>query len=217
MLVLNGDILSGHDLVRPGRRMHEKAAAAVTLHLTQVDDPSRVRLPCRPTPRAGSPRSWRSPRSRSTNQINAGCYVFRRSAIDAIPAGEVVSVERETFPGLIASGAVVHGLRRVGAYWLDVGTPAAFVRGSCDLVLGRLASPAVPAGPGGVLTLDGAGGRPGGAVVRGGTAVGARRGRRGGRDGGVGSVLFDGAVVEQGAAVSRLGARPGRPRRARAR
>ena len=36
-----------------------------------------------------------------TNRINAGCYVFTRSVIDAIPAGRPVSVERETFPGLI--------------------------------------------------------------------------------------------------------------------
>ena len=37
-----------------------------------------------------------------TQQINAGCYVFRRRVVDTIPAGRVVSVERETFPGLVA-------------------------------------------------------------------------------------------------------------------
>ena len=77
-----------------------------------------------------------------TNQINAGCYVFRRSVIDQIPAGQVVSVERETFPGLIAADAVVMGYAEA-AYWLDVGTPEAFVRGSCDVVLGALPSPAL--------------------------------------------------------------------------
>ena len=47
VLVLNGDILSGHDIARPGRRCTSKADAAVTLHLTEVDDPSR--FGCVPT------------------------------------------------------------------------------------------------------------------------------------------------------------------------
>ena len=79
-----------------------------------------------------------------TNNINAGCYVFKRSVIDAIPAGRPVSVERETFPGLLADGALVTGVVDKG-YWLDLGTPLSFVQGSCDLVLGAAPSPAVPA------------------------------------------------------------------------
>ena len=59
-----------------------------------------------------------------TDQINAGCYVFRRSAVETIPAGRPVSVERETFPGLLAAGATVLGYVD-SAYWLDTGTPAA--------------------------------------------------------------------------------------------
>ena len=82
-----------------------------------------------------------------TNRINAGCYVFRRRFIDQIPAGTVVSVERETFPGLIAAGEVVMGYIDT-SYWLDVGTPEAFVRGSRDLVRGRMPSPVLP-GPAG--------------------------------------------------------------------
>src|SRR5437764_1466308 len=87
-----------------------------------------------------------------TNRINAGCYVFRREVIDQIPAGRRVSVERETFPGLIEAGARVMGYHE-SAYWLDVGTPQAFVRGSCDLVLGRLPGPAVPGPRGPALAL----------------------------------------------------------------
>src|SRR5690606_41336988 len=64
-----------------------------------------------------------------TDQINAGCYVFRRDILEAIPAGRVVSVERETFPGLLAAGANVRGYVD-SSYWLDVGTPESFVRGS---------------------------------------------------------------------------------------
>ena len=180
VLILNGDILSGHDV--PAQvALHERAGAAVTLHLTPVEDPSR--FGCVPTDADGRVTAFLEKTSHPvTDQINAGCYVFRRKAIDAIPEDEVVSVERETFPDLIASGALVMGHVESG-YWLDVGTPEAFVQGSRDLVLGRLASPAMPGEPGERLTLEGARVSPG-AVVRGGTAVGR------------------GAVVEAGATVS---------------
>ncbi|GLZ10360.1 GDP-mannose pyrophosphorylase [Actinomadura sp. NBRC 104425] len=180
VLILNGDILSGHDM-RAQVQLHDKTDAVVTLHLTEVDDPSR--FGCVPTDGDGRVTAFleKTPHP-VTNRVNAGCYVFRRSAIDAIPADTVVSVERETFPGLIASGAVVMGYVEPG-YWLDVGTPQAFVRGSCDLVLGRMASSAMPGPPGERLVLDRAVVSPG-AVVRGGTTVGR------------------GAVVEAGATVS---------------
>jgi mannose-1-phosphate guanylyltransferase len=136
-----------------------------------------------------------------TNRVNAGCYVFRREVIEKIPPGAVVSVERETFPALIADDAVVMGYLDT-SYWLDVGTPEAFVQGSCDLVLGRLASPALaPRGvPGEALLLDGAQVDPG-ARVGGGTVVGAGSVIEAGArvDG---SVLFDGVRVGAGARVS---------------
>jgi mannose-1-phosphate guanylyltransferase len=124
--------------------------------------------------------------------------VFRREVIDQIPAGRRVSVERETFPGLIEAGAVVMGYPE-SAYWLDVGTPQAFVRGSCDLVLGRLPAPAVPGGPGPLLLLGGASVAEG-ASVSGGTVVGAGASVAAGAVVS-GSVLFDDAVVGEGAVV----------------
>ncbi|MFD0889014.1 NDP-sugar synthase, partial [Streptosporangium algeriense] len=153
VLVLNGDILSGHDI---GDQVatHLARKAAVTLHLTEVEDPSR--FGCVPTDEDGRVTAFleKTPNP-VTNRINAGCYVFTRSVIDTIPAGEVVSVERETFPGLIEDGALVLGYADA-SYWLDVGTPAAFVQGSRDLVLGRLSSPALPGPTGDLLTLPGA-------------------------------------------------------------
>jgi len=150
IVVLNGDILSGHDL--PAQvDLHRKKDAAVTLHLVPVDDPSRYG--CVPTGASGRVTAFleKTPNP-VTNQINAGCYVFRRSVIDTIPAGQVVSVERETFPALIAAGAVVMGYAE-DAYWLDVGTPEAFVQGSCDVVLGALPSAAMSCPPGECLVL----------------------------------------------------------------
>ncbi len=196
VVVLNGDVLSGHDL--PAQvAAHEKAGAAVTLHLVEVADPAR--FGCVPTDADGRVTAFleKTPHP-VTNRINAGCYVFTRRVIDQIPPGQVVSVERATFPGLIAAGELVLGYVDT-AYWLDVGTPEAFVRGSCDLVLGELASPALPGPCGEALLLPGAEVAVG-ARVTGGTVVGT--GVSVGPDAQVdGSVLFDGANVGPGAVI----------------
>lgn len=199
VIVLNGDILSGHDLTAQ-LELHAKAEAAVTLHLVEAPDPAA--FGCVPIDSSGRVAAFleKTPNP-VANTVNAGCYVFRREVIDQIPPGEVTSVERATFPALIEAGAVVMGYPD-DSYWLDVGTPEAFVRGSCDLVLGRLESPALagrPGVPGDALMLDGAEVHAG-ASVTGGSVVGA---------GSVveaaaevdGSVLFDGAHVSPGARV----------------
>ncbi|GAB3665395.1 NDP-sugar synthase [Actinocorallia lasiicapitis] len=194
VLILNGDILTGHSI--PAQvALHREAQAAVTLHLTEVDDPSR--FGCVPTDGNGRVTAFLEKTNHPvTNRINAGSYVFRRDVIDTIPPGEVVSVERETFPGLIAAGETVMGFVDP-AYWLDVGTPAAFVRGSCDLVLGELASPALPGEPGPSLALEGSHVSPR-AVITDGTIVGAGAVVEAGSTVS-GSVIFDEAVVAKGA------------------
>ncbi|MFI1284636.1 MULTISPECIES: NDP-sugar synthase [unclassified Streptomyces] len=197
--VLNGDILSGTDISLLVER-HRAADADVTLHLTRVDDPRAYGLvPTGPDGRVL--RFLEKPTTAAdivTDQINAGCYVFRRSVIDAIPAGRPVSVERETFPALLASNARVLGITD-DAYWLDLGTPEALVRGSADLVLGRVASPALPGPCGEALLLEGARVAPG-ATVAGGSTIGPGATVHAGAHVS-GSILLDGAVVEAGAVV----------------
>ncbi len=197
VLVLNGDILSGHDI---GAQLnaHRAADATVTLHLVEVADPSR--FGCVPTDPSGRVTAFleKTPNP-VTNRINAGCYVFQRRAIDRIPVGRVVSVERETFPGFIESGTPVFGFAD-RSYWLDVGTPEAFVSASRDLVLGRLGSPAMPGPCGEALVLPGATVDPT-AKVADGTVIGA---------GSVvapgarirGSVLLDDVTVATGAVIT---------------
>lgn len=195
VIVLNGDVLSGHDLAAQ-LIAHASTGAAATLHLVGVPDPRA--FGCVPTEADGRVTAFleKDPNP-ITDQINAGCYIFRREVIDAIPTGRSVSVERETFPGLLDAGTRVQGYRE-DAYWLDLGTPAAFVRGSVDLVLGVLSSPAVP-GAGPALVLADALVAPD-AVLGGGTTVGA--GAVIGSGAIVeGSVLFDGAWVGAGAVV----------------
>jgi mannose-1-phosphate guanylyltransferase len=197
VVVLNSDILSGHDL-RAQLELHQKADAAVTLQLVEVPDPAR--FGCVPTDHGGRVTAFleKAPEP-VTSQINAGCYVFRRRIIDQIPAAEVQSVERQTFPSLIAAGEIVMGYLET-TYWLDVGTPEAFVRGSCDLVLGTLASAALPGHRGEALLLAGAVIDPA-AKLSGGTVAGA------GCVVGAGaqvtaSVLLDGVSVGTGAVVN---------------
>jgi mannose-1-phosphate guanylyltransferase len=195
VVIFNGDVLSGHDIAAQ-LDMHSKADAAVTLHLVEVPDPAR--FGCVPLDPAGRVTAFleKTPNP-VTNRINAGCYVFRRSVIDEIPPNRVVSVERETFPAFIARGQVLMGFVDT-AYWLVVGTPETFVQGSCDVVLGRLASPALPAprrsagARSAVVAPD--------ARLSGGTVVGA--GAVVGNGARVeGSVLFDDGRIAAGASV----------------
>jgi mannose-1-phosphate guanylyltransferase len=197
-LVFNGDVISGVDL---GALLatHERAAADVTLYLTRVSDPRA--FGCVPTDADGRVTAFleKDPNP-VTDQINAGAYVFRREVVDAIPAGRPVSVERETFPGLLASGARLAG-HVTDAYWRDLGTPADFVAGSADLVRGVVRSSAVPGEPAEALVLPGATVHAS-AVLTGGTTVGAGAVVEAGAvvDG---AVLFDGASVAADAVVRR--------------
>ena len=80
-----------------------------------------------------------------TNTINAGCYVFKSSVIESIEPDQVVSVEREVFPNLVASHGKVFGFID-DSYWLDIGTPQALLKGSRDLVSGLADSSALTSG-----------------------------------------------------------------------
>lgn len=197
VLVFNGDNLVGVDLVELVAE-HKKRDADVTLCLTRVEDPRA--FGCVPTDAEGRVTAFleKDPNP-VTDQINAGLYVFRREIIDTIPTGRPVSVERETFPDVLASGAYVYGHVREG-YWRDFGTPADFVAGSADLVRGIAPSPAVVA-PGEALVLEGAEVEPS-ATLSGGTTIGRRVVV--GADAVVdGSVVFDGARIAAGAVVRR--------------
>ncbi len=198
VMVFNGDILSGVDL-RGVLTTHRDANADVTLHLVKVEDPRR--FGCVPTDGEGRVTAFlEKTENPPTDQINAGCYVFRREIVDGIPTGRPVSVERETFPGLLSAGARLQGHVDT-SYWLDLGTPAAFVQGSADLVRGVAPSAALPGPVGAAIVLAGADVDPG-AVLTGGATIGAGCTVAAGAvvDG---SVLFDGAVVGEGARIER--------------
>ena len=131
IVILNGDVLSSHDLAGQIRQ-HEAHDADVTLHLTQVED-ARA-FGCVPTDDQGRVTAFLEKMDNPiTNQINAGCYVFNPRVLSTIPLDTVVSVERETFPQLVANNAAVYGYVE-NAYWLDIGTPRALLKASIDIV-----------------------------------------------------------------------------------
>ena len=195
-LVFNGDILSGIEI---GSLLdyHDEAGADVTLHLTRVPDPRAYG--CVATDAFGRVTAFleKDPHP-VTDQINAGTYVFSRSVVESIPGGRPVSVERETFPGLVSRGALVVG-HLDDSYWRDLGTPSDFVAGSADLVRGIAPSDALPGPSGDALFLDDIV-IPASALITGGATIG-----RGCviEPGAVidGSVLFDGVRVGSGTTV----------------
>lgn len=131
IVILNGDVLSSHNLAEQIRQ-HEEHNADVTLHLTTVED-ARA-FGCVPTDQQGRVTAFLEKMENPvTNQINAGCYVFNPRVLSSIPLDTVVSVERETFPQLVANNAAVYGYVE-NAYWLDIGTPRALLKASIDIV-----------------------------------------------------------------------------------
>ncbi|AFP38256.1 Nucleotidyl transferase [Mycolicibacterium smegmatis MC2 155] len=198
VMVFNGDVLSCADL---GAILatHDANDADVTLHLVRVGDPRA--FGCVPTDADGRVTAFlEKTQDPPTDQINAGCYVFKREVIDRLPKGRVLSVEREVFPALLADGLRIYG-HVDASYWRDMGTPEDFVRGSADLVRGIAGSPALNGQRGESLVHDGAGVAPG-ALLIGGTVVG--RGAEIGAGARLdGAVIFDGVRVEAGAVIER--------------
>ena len=180
VVVLNGDVLSSHNLAEQIRQ-HEAHDADVTLHLTEVKD-ARA-FGCVPTDSHGRVTAFlETMENPLTNHINAGCYVFNPRVISTIPLDTVVSVERETFPQLVARGAKVFGYVE-NAYWLDIGTPRALLKASIDIVKRSgdfLAMPGSTIDPTAVIT--------GGSCIGPNSTVGA-------------GAHIDGSIIEAGSTI----------------
>ncbi|AIK84469.1 MULTISPECIES: mannose-1-phosphate guanylyltransferase [Corynebacterium] len=195
-IVFNGDVLSGADLSSI-LDTHREKEADLTMHLVRVANPRA--FGCVPTDEDGRVSEFlEKTEDPPTDQINAGCYVFKKELIEQIPAGRVVSVERETFPQLLEEGKRVFG-HVDASYWRDMGTPSDFVRGSADLVRGIAYSPLLE-GKTGESLVDASAGVRDGVLLLGGTVVGR------GTEIGAGcrvdnTVIFDGVTIEPGAVI----------------
>lgn len=188
-LVCNGDVLTDLD-VSALVRFHEEREAEATIALTRVDDPSAFGVV--PTDEDGRVLRFVEkppPGEAPTDWINAGTYVLEPSVLDDIPTGRAVSIERETFPGLLSRKGKLYALPSP-AYWLDIGTPANYLEANADRLersgAGSLIGPGAVVAPGAAVdgSVLGAG-----AVVEAGAKV-------------LRSVLFDGARIGAGAEVT---------------
>ena len=153
VVIFNGDVLSGHDLAAQ-IQSHINNRADVTLYLTKVEDARAYG--CVELLADNQVKSFLEKMENPvSNMINAGCYIFNRKVIDQIPANQVVSVERDTFPSFFSSGVKVYGYLD-NSYWLDIGNPQALVKASADLITGVITSVATPKHSGDHLIAAGA-------------------------------------------------------------
>jgi NDP-sugar pyrophosphorylase family protein len=136
-IVCNGDVLTDLDLGAMVR-FHDAHGAVATISLTQVDDPSAFGVV--PTNADGSVIAFvekPAPGKAPSNWINAGSYVMEPVFLDRIPLRLNVSVERETFPRMLAKPGLLFGYKS-NAYWLDIGTPEKYLQAHEDLLDGRV-------------------------------------------------------------------------------
>jgi mannose-1-phosphate guanylyltransferase len=181
-VVVNGDILTDLNLTALVE-FHRARGAEGTIALHPVADPSAFGVV--PTDEEGRVTAFveKPPRDEApTNEINAGTYILEPSVLGRIPEGGRVSIERETFPAMVRDGRLF-ALPDQG-YWLDTGTPAAYLEANFDYVSGRRGTPVAPGLVAqGELLLEGQ-------SELAGTVVGR-------------SVVFADCVVEAGARVER--------------
>jgi mannose-1-phosphate guanylyltransferase len=135
--VLNGDILTSLDL-RAMMAEHERKGGIGLLHLIRVEDPSSFGCVVHDADGRISSFVEKPPRETApTNEINAGTYLFEREILDMIPGGRNVSIERETFPEVIASGQGLYAYT-TSDYWIDLGRPEQYLAAHTDILAGRM-------------------------------------------------------------------------------
>lgn len=133
-LVLNGDVLTDLD-VAALCDLHRSTGAQGTIALTRADDPSRFGVvPIDEQGRVVDFVEKPPPGTAPTDWINAGTYVLEPSVLERIPDGRRVSIERETFPAMVADGSLF--ALQSDAYWVDAGTPATYLQVQLDLIDG---------------------------------------------------------------------------------
>jgi NDP-sugar pyrophosphorylase family protein len=144
--VLNGDVLTDADLSAM-RGFHDARGSRTTIFLRPVPDPRQYGLV--ETAADGRLERFRekpgADEAIATNTINAGIYLIDAALLARIPARQVVSVEREVFPALIADGVPCYGWA-ADAYWRDIGSPAAYRAAQLDLLAGQVKTPLPPPG-----------------------------------------------------------------------
>jgi mannose-1-phosphate guanylyltransferase len=147
IVAVNGDVLTDLD-VATLVAFHRSRAAEGTIHLTPVEDPSAFGVV--PTDERGRVTAFiEKPRrgSAPSNLVNAGTYVLEPTVLERIAATGPVSIERQTFPAMVADGRLF--ALATDDYWLDAGRPDEYLQANLDMIDGvRRGAPAVALGDG---------------------------------------------------------------------
>ncbi|HEX2065414.1 MAG TPA: NDP-sugar synthase [Candidatus Thermoplasmatota archaeon] len=137
--VLNADIVSNLDM---GAMLaaHKLHGGAGTISLKEVEPAEVVNYgvirPAGPAhaggaiPIADFVEKPKDPAQAPSRLINAGAYLLERRVLDLVPAGKMVSMEKEVFPHLIPQGFYGHPMQ---GHWIDVGDPARLLQASRTL------------------------------------------------------------------------------------
>ncbi len=134
--VLNGDSYLEFDA--PAMlAAHRRQSAVATIGVREMDDTARYgRIDVDEHRRVTAFREKAD--SSGPGLINAGIYLLSREVLDAIPPGVPVSIEKETFPALIAADRPVVACPQSGRF-IDIGTPESYQAFAAMLAAGEIA------------------------------------------------------------------------------
>ena len=135
VFALNGDILTDLDLTAM-LDFHMERRASVTIALQRVEDARPFGLV-----RTGADglvlEFLEKPTDPVPGDVNAGTYLLDPSVLGGWTPGGNLSIERDVFPAIIASGRRVLGFVQ-DAYWLDLGTPEKYLQAHFDIFQGKV-------------------------------------------------------------------------------
>ncbi|MFZ9483039.1 MAG: sugar phosphate nucleotidyltransferase [Ilumatobacteraceae bacterium] len=190
-VVANGDVLTDLD-VGALVAFHRARGAEATIALIGVPDPSAFGVVALDADdRVERFVEKPAPGTAPSNLINAGTYVLEPSVLARIAPGRKVSIERETFPAVVADGGLF--AMATDDYWLDTGRPELYLQANLDVLGGRRRHDScTPVADGAVVDATAS-------VV---DTVVARSARVGASASVVRSVILDGAVIADGAQVT---------------
>jgi len=135
--VLNGDVLTSLDL-KAMMAFHKEKGGLGALHLIKVEDPSAFGCIVHDDDLKISAFVEKPPKgTEPTDEVNAGTYLFDRAVLDMIPAGRNVSIERETFPKILAEGHALYAYTTED-YWIDLGRPEHYLAAHRDILSGAM-------------------------------------------------------------------------------
>lgn len=139
-IIFNADILSNINIIDM-LKFHKEKHASVTIAVTRVENPSHYGvIEYNEELYAESFTEKPKPSEIKSDYINAGIYIFEPEVLKEIPGSKVVSIERETYPLLLAKGYPI-AVYKSDEYWMDIGTIEKYKEAHQDILNGSYPLP----------------------------------------------------------------------------